>query len=308
MSIAVWLWIPITLAAAFSQTLRNAAQRHISGAAGLLPATFVRFAFGLPFAVLWLLFVTRVLGMALPPVSWTFLGWVAIGAFGQLFATALLLAAMGKKAFVVAVAYSKTEVLQIVVLSAVLISERVTGTSLTGILIASVGIFLLSVTPKAAGGSPEERRAQIAGVLLGLASGTLFAASTVGYRAGSLHLNAGAPLSPLMAGAFGLVWAQSMQSVALGAWLAWRQPQSLLAVARTWKLSLATGFAGALASACWLTAFAMHNVADVRALGMIEIVFAHFISHGVFRERLKGRELAGIALLLSGLVLLCLAM
>lgn len=300
-----WLWIPITLIAAFSQTLRNAAQRRISGAAGLMPATFVRFAFGLPFTLLWLGVVTYGLGMAIPANSWVFLGWVAVGAFGQLFATALLLAAMGRKAFVVAVAYSKTEVLQIVVLSAVLISERVTGMSLTGILISSAGIFLLSITPRAASGSVEERRAQIVGVLLGLASGTLFAASTVGYRAGSLHLGA---ISPVMAGAFGLVWAQAMQSAALGAWLAWREPHSLVAVARTWKLSLATGFAGALASACWLTAFAMHNVADVRALGMIEIVFSHFISHGVFRERLKPREFAGIALLLGGLVLLCLAM
>ena len=305
MQLALWLWIPITLLAAFSQTLRNAAQRHISGASGLLPATFVRFAFGLPFTVLWLLFVVQGLGMALPATSWVFLGWVAVGAFGQLFATALLLAAMGKKAFVVAVAYSKTEVLQIVVLSAVLISERVTGLSLTGILISSVGIFLLSVTPKGLPGSDADRRAQIAGVVLGLASGTLFAASTVGYRAASLNL--GAP-SPLIAGAFGVVWAQAMQSLALGAYLALRQPGAFRAVLRTWKLSLATGFAGALASACWLTAFAMHNVADVRALGMIEIVFAHFVSHGVFREKLKGRELAGIALLLGGLILLCLSM
>lgn len=299
-----WLWIPITLTAAFSQTLRNAAQRQISGAQGPWPATLVRFIFGLPFAVLWLTFLVQGLGMALPQWSWVFVAWVAVGAFGQLFATGLLLSAMGKNAFVVAVAYSKTEVLQIVVLSALLISETVTPLSLAGIVISSIGIFMLSASDKKGESTPEARKARIAGALLGLASGSLFAISTIGYRAASLKLGA---LSPLMAGAYGLVWAQTMQSIALGGYLAWRNPKSLKAIFGTWKLSLATGFAGALASACWLTAFAMRTVADVRALGMAEIIFSHAISHRVFREQLKPREVTGLSLLVVGLVLLCLA-
>jgi len=36
-----WLWIPITLWAAFAQTLRNAAQRHLTADLGTLGATLV---------------------------------------------------------------------------------------------------------------------------------------------------------------------------------------------------------------------------------------------------------------------------
>ena len=51
---AAWLWIPITIWAAFAQTLRNAAQRHLTAELGTLGATLIRFLYGLPFAFAWL--------------------------------------------------------------------------------------------------------------------------------------------------------------------------------------------------------------------------------------------------------------
>ena len=54
-----WLWIPITIAAAAAQTLRNATQRHLSADLGTLGATLVRFLYGLPFAALWLFAVVQ---------------------------------------------------------------------------------------------------------------------------------------------------------------------------------------------------------------------------------------------------------
>jgi hypothetical protein len=51
---AVWLWIPVTIWAAFAQTIRNAVQRGLTAELGTLGATLVRFLYGLPFAALWL--------------------------------------------------------------------------------------------------------------------------------------------------------------------------------------------------------------------------------------------------------------
>jgi hypothetical protein len=51
---ASWLWIPITLFAAAAQTVRNAVQRSVTKTAGVLPAAFIRFFYGLPFAALFL--------------------------------------------------------------------------------------------------------------------------------------------------------------------------------------------------------------------------------------------------------------
>ena len=66
MTPAPWLWIPVTIGAAVAQTLRNTAQRHLTGSLGTLGAALVRFLYGLPFAVLWLGVVRGIGGTPLP--------------------------------------------------------------------------------------------------------------------------------------------------------------------------------------------------------------------------------------------------
>src|SRR5512138_3707181 len=63
---AAWLWIPVTIWAAFAQTIRNAVQRGLTAELGTLGATLVRFLYGLPFAALWLLFAAKLSGSSLP--------------------------------------------------------------------------------------------------------------------------------------------------------------------------------------------------------------------------------------------------
>jgi hypothetical protein len=72
-----WAWIPITLAAALAQTLRNAAQRHLTADLGALGATLVRFFYGLPFALTWLLIAWLAItpGQLLPGITASFLVW-----------------------------------------------------------------------------------------------------------------------------------------------------------------------------------------------------------------------------------------
>ena len=70
-----WVWIAATLWAAAAQTMRNAAQRHLSAELGTLGATLVRFLYGVPFAALWLAAVSRMTGAALPGPSARFGFW-----------------------------------------------------------------------------------------------------------------------------------------------------------------------------------------------------------------------------------------
>ena len=66
---AAWLWIPVTLWAALAQTLRNAAQRSLTEELGTLGATLVRFLYGLPFAIAWLVAVQAWRAEALPAAA-----------------------------------------------------------------------------------------------------------------------------------------------------------------------------------------------------------------------------------------------
>ena len=47
------LWIPLTIAAAFFQNLRSALQKHLKSRLSTAGATYVRFFYAWPFAVIY---------------------------------------------------------------------------------------------------------------------------------------------------------------------------------------------------------------------------------------------------------------
>jgi uncharacterized membrane protein len=291
-----WLWIPVTIWAAFAQTARNAVQRGLTAELGTLGATLVRFLYGLPFAALWLAVVHGFSGAALPLAGGTFLAWVLTGAVTQIAATALLLRTMQERNFALGVAYSKSEVLQVAVFGLVLLGDPLGVAAALAVAAGTAGVLLLSPAGWASGFTSRT-------AVLGLASGAGFAFSAVGYRGAALAL-ADTPF--LLAAACVLLAAQLIQTVLLGGWLLAREPAVVGRVLRAWRPSLLAGFMGAAASAGWFTAFAIEPAAHVRTLGLIELVFSYAVSLKLFREKLSRRELAGMALLALGVVLISL--
>jgi len=297
------LWIPVTIWAAFAQTVRNAAQRHLTAELGTLGATLVRFLYGLPFAAIWLFAVNATTGDAIPGLNPGFFLWVVLGAVSQILATALLLRTMQARNFALGVAYSKTEVLQVAVFGFVFLNDVITPAAVMAVLAGTVGVLLLSPADK-----ERPLRTLLTGwtsrtALLGLACGALFALSAVGYRGAALALDG----KFLVVAATTLLVAQTIQTVLLGGWLLARDPAVVRRVLKAWRISLFAGFMGAAASAGWFTAFAIEPVAHVRTLGLIELVFSYAISRRLFREKLAPLEIAGMTLLAIGVVVILLA-
>lgn len=300
-STASWLWVPIVLWAALAQTARNTAQRSLVVQAGTLGATLARFAYGLPFAGAWVLAVhwTVVPSEAVPAFGTAFAAWLSVGALGQLAATACLLAAMQQRNFVIGVAYSKTDALQVALFGALFLAEWPQVATLLAMALATAGVVLVSLPAKVAGTARTDWAGTAAA--WGLASGAGFALSAVGYRGAALALPS---TSPWLAGAWGVLWAQALQTLLLGGWLAWRSPAVLGALASAWKVSVAAGATGAMASIGWFTAFALTTAANVRTLGLAEILFSYVVSRRLLREKLSRRESLGLALVVAGLAAL----
>lgn len=297
------LWIPITLWAAFAQTLRNAAQRSLTAALGTLGATLVRFLYGLPFAAAWLWAVTWLGESELPRANLAFLGWVSAGAVAQIAATALLLRVMEERNFALGVAYSKTEILQVAVFGFVFLGDPIARGLLLAIGCGTVGVLLLAPA------TDRGWRTLLTGwtsrtALLGLASGAGFAVSAVGYRGAALAL---APAPSVLAAAFSLLVAQGLQTLLLGGWLLARDASVVVRVLRAWRTSLFAGFMGAAASAGWFSAMALQPAAHVRTLGLVELFFSALVSQRIFRERTTRRELAGMLLLGAAVLLVTLS-
>ncbi len=287
------LWIAATLMAALAQTLRNALQRGLTVELGVIGATHVRFLFGLPFALVLLLVACLVTGRA-PHVPDTMaLGWIALGAAMQMVATALMLAAMRWRSFVVTIAYTKTEPAQVLIVALVVLGEVPTPLLVAAVLLATAGVLVMSW--------PADDRAfaspTLGAVLLGLAAGGGFAVSAVAYRGGILALGGeGDGLAALSA----LTTALALQALSLGLWLLWRDRRTLQGILAAWRPSLGAGLLGALASTGWFWAFALQETAAVRTLALVELVFAQLLSRRLFRETTSARERTGLALLALG--------
>jgi len=298
-TLPAWAWIPITLAAALAQTVRNAAQRSLVGQAGTLAATLARFLYGLPFALAFVAVAQQLSGRPVPSFHAGYFGWVAMGAVAQLLATACLLKAMQQRNFIVGVAFSKTEVLQVALFSTLFLHEVPTWLAALAMLLATLGVVLLSLPARAAASGAGGSQA----VLYGVASGACFALSAVGFRGAALSMT---DVAPWLLGGWGVLWAQLLQSLLLGSWLAARDPAALATTARVWRVSILAGAMGALASTGWFTAMAIQPAADVRTLGLVEVFFSLLVSRRIFREKLRAGERWGLALVLLGLVGICL--
>ncbi len=292
-----WLWIVFTIIAAAAQTVRNAMQRELTGTLGTLGATHVRFLFGFPFALVFLAVLMLWTGARLPHTGWAFWLWVLEGSAAQIAATALMLAAMGERSFVVTIAYIKTESIQVAVFGLIFLGDVVTLPMMIAIIVATSGVVIMSTKPGGMVGG-------IKPTLLGLASGSMFALSAIGYRGGilSLHLT-----NYMMSATFTLAVGLVVTTAMLSSYLAIRAPSVMPAIMRVWRRSLFAGFTGAFASQFWFLAFALATAASVRTLALVEVLFAQFVARFAFGQRTTTREALGMVLVVAGVVLLILA-
>jgi drug/metabolite transporter (DMT)-like permease len=295
------LWIPITIAAAFLQNLRSAAQKHLKAVMGTTGATFVRFGFGFPFALAFVAALHWFAGYELPALNATFLGWAALGALGQITATFLLIHLFSFRNFAVGTAYSRTEPAQAALFALVFLGERASPGAVAAIAISVFGVMLISVAHVAVSLRSMVASTVSRNALIGLASGTAFGVSAVAYRAASLAL--GGPNFAMQA-AVTLAVVICFQTAIMLVWMVWKDRAEIGRIAKAWKPSLFTGFVGASASFGWFAAMTLQQAAVVKSLAQIEMLFTFAATVFFFKEKINRLEVAGCALIVGGILVL----
>lgn len=291
------LWIPVTLVAAAAQVARTAMQHRLTEVLGTAGATQVRFLYGFPFACLFLVGVAAWSGQVPPGPDLDFLVIVTGGAVAQVAATAAMLAAMRMRSFAVSIAYTKTEPAQVAVFGILFLGDHIGWIGAAAILISTVGVVLIS----------KARQSGVVGwpgmksVALGLGAGAGFAIAAVAYRGAILNLGEG---SELMRATTTLVWALGVQTLLLAFWMGLFDRRGLFGSLRIWRSSMFAGFMGALASQFWFFGFALTTAANVRTLGLVEVLFAAVVSRRILAQEVSVREVVGMALVVGGLALL----
>ena len=294
-------WIVITIAAAFLQNLRSALQKYLQGSLGTTGASFVRFGFGFPLAIAYVLGLHYLAGYAFPQLNGGFVFWAVLGGLAQIFATILLVYLFSLRNFAVGTAYSKTEPVQAAIFGLIILGERLTPGAIAAIVVGVAGVMMISVARM-----PLSWRNLLVALtgrtaLIGIASGAVFGISAVAYRSASLSLDGP---NAVMQAAVTLACVTTFQTVFMLVWMVIKDKSEIGRVARAWRSSALVGLAGVTGSACWFTAMTLQQVAYVRALGQIELVFTFMASIFLFRERINRMETAGCLLIVAGILLL----
>jgi drug/metabolite transporter (DMT)-like permease len=285
------IWVFTTLIAASAQTGRNAAQSGLTKAIGTLGATQVRFLFGLPFALLFLVMVPWVTGEAVPVPGARSLAFALSGALTQIAATALMLLVMKSQNFAVTTAWLKTEPVLVALASWVVLGDVLTLPMLGCIAVATAGVLIMTVKPGV------RAWGDLRAASYGLMAAALFGASAIGFRGAILALPEGGFLTRATTIlALGL----TMQTAVLLVWLAIFNRASLASTFGVWRQSLLAGFLGAFASEFWFLSFSMTTATNVRTLALVEVILAQGVSTLILGQSTSRRQLAGMAVVVIG--------
>jgi drug/metabolite transporter (DMT)-like permease len=285
------MWMIVTVAAAMFQTSRTAMQQRLRALLSVSGAGFVRYVWGAPIAFAAVIGM-RLAGQHLPSPPPRFWPLIAGGGLAQIIATILLISAFDARGFAVGTVYSKTEVVQVAVFSAVLLDETLRPFGWLSTVLCMAGVVLL------AGGRAMVRHPDRAAVL-GLLAGTGFGLAAVAIRAATQALG-DAPA--LVRAVVALAVMNTIQTVVHGGYLAARERGQIRLAFHHWRSSSVVGVLSVCGSACWAWAFALQNAAKVRTFGQVELLFTFAVAHWWLRERNTRRELAGAGLVLAGVI------
>ncbi len=298
------LWIFLTLFAVVMQTLRTAGQKKLSDHMDAVAATLVRFLFGLPFAGIYLFAVWRWHGADLPPTNATFWIFAVIASVTQVVATALLIYLFSLRNFAVGTTYARTEAFLTAFVGALFFGEMITLFGWAAILVSVAGVVVLTIARTQIEAITLLQRLWNRAAAVGLGSGLCFALASLSLRKASLSLEI--ENFQLSAG-MTLVTMVTIQTLMTAGYVGLKSAHQFRAIFIRWRPCLFVGLTSALGSIGWFTAMTLERAAYVKALGQIEFIFALAISTFFFRERSNFLELAGMALIASGVLLLVLA-
>lgn len=285
-------WLPLTLFAAFMQAWRNAFQKQLSPHVPVLGVTLARFLGAWPLALLWLGYqYLRDARLPLPAFTPTYLASIIAAASAQIAATALLVQLFRLKNYAVGVGLARSEAVLAAILGVACFGTRLNATGWLGVLTGGVAVFLLS--------GASLRQLSWRALALGLGSGLCFAFTSLFVRQAALAL----PLPALPAAAWVLASILILQTAWLLAWLLARDRAALRQLLAHRKLMLATSTASFLGSLGWFSAMRLQDVAIVKTVGQIEVLFMIAIATAYFKERLQKQDGLGLALIVIAAVL-----
>lgn len=293
------MWIIFSIIASLSQLLRNLYSKK--ALINLSPAivTLSRFIFALPVVVLLLV----VLGFrnGFPKINNnTFYIWCFLMGISQILATYFRVSLFKYKNFAVSVTLVQVDTVLVAIFGIVFLNEFFNIYSWVGIIIATVGLFLASLSNINVSIQNIKNALLSKSTVIALLTG-LFLALAAGFaKKATITLNGQSMVKAL----FALTFILLIEISILLPVLLYRNPGLIKKIINRPKQPLFIGFFSGIGSFCWITAYSLTNVAYVRVVGQMEFILASLVTLLYFKEKLLKIEFIGILFVSFGTMLL----
>lgn len=299
------LWIAASLAAAVFQALRYAVLKELNQHLSASVTTYIRMLFGLPFLVAYLVGVLWWQSAPFPETTPRF--WVLSGLAAMLqFAMTMLVVRMFRHGnFAVGLMITRADVVLTAIIGSVLLIDTISKFGWIAIAITVAGVLTASAgrMSAAAWKSGEARLIDMLfgpATRLGLLSALCAASSYLIIKEAISTLDPA--VNALARSALAAAGMTTVSFAVMGVWLLATERKELAKIAHYPGLSLMAGLASAAGTIGWFLATALTNASYVAAVAQIQIVFALLISRYWFRETIRPLEIAGIVLILAGVL------
>ena len=293
-------WVFITFFAALMQTARTSLQKSLIKYLPTEIITWIRFIFGLPFVILYIV-ILQSIGLQFPSPSGIFIVYCLFAGLFQIIGTILLVSLFSHRNFAVSTAYSKTEAIQVAIIGSILFQEYLSIASSIAIILGMFGVVLISSSQQSIQLPTLLNGLKHKSVLIGIASGTSFAFDALLIREAILLLNND---NPLTNAAITLLVILILNIIQLGTWILYKNKKMFHGISIYWKRSILVGITSAIGSIAWFTAFALTQAAYVKTVGQIELLFSIFVTQKIFKEGISRIEIISILFIVSSIVLL----
>ena len=284
-------WIAFTLLAAFSQAWRNALQSKLSNHASIAGVTLARFLLASPLAALYLFGLYQWQPAEVLSPNSSFLFYVFAASIMQIAATALMVVLFKQNNYAVGAGLAKSEALVAAILGMLFFGSTLSLLGWLGVAIGGLAVLLLSgftlknLNPKTA--------------LIGLASGTAFALTSLWVREASIASGLPFPHSA----AWVLLFVLLTQTVMLSAYISIKESHTWRTLLSHKLLTCAISFTSCIGSIGWFSAMSLQHVAYVKTLGQVEVFFTILLSIFWLKEPVKKRDGLGLGLIAVAAIL-----
>jgi drug/metabolite transporter (DMT)-like permease len=203
--------------------------------------------------------------------------------------------------FAVGTTYSKTEAFLTAIVAMLFFGEIIPLAGWLAIAVSVIGMLVINAARASAAGMSTFERYWNKAAAVGLATGFCMSFSSLMIRKSSLSLELD---NVLLSAGVTLATMVCIQTTVLGVYVAVRSPNQIRIAFENWKPCLFVGITSIGGSILWFTAYTLEQVSYVKALGQIEMVFVIFLTTLFFKERITSKEMLGIILVTSGVLLL----